>query len=254
MLRKNVRRCSQMVANAHFKISKLPVVAAIGLIALGAPAHSQVICNDEDFFADVRICCDNRDDGDPNECSVRELRQGVGSVSVNDVQMTVNTLPEDLTDDRVFVTAIGEGTDRPGLEFEVRDSALELDACSFISDWYRVSVVAFRRPTVGQPIDIVDVTLAVEYSGVHTGSGPDFDGAYLNGFMIDTPNFPPNVMVDFFTPDAAAGSTIEPPPPGAVTLPATLKFRRDDPVGFEDVRIDIGQTAFMERYAVNPRD
>ena len=116
MLRKNVRRCSQMVANAHFEISKLPVVAAIGLIALGAPAHSQVICNDEDFFADVRICCDNRDDGDPNECSVRELRQGVASVSVNDVQMTVNTLPEDLTDDRVFVTAIGEGTDRPGLE------------------------------------------------------------------------------------------------------------------------------------------
>ena len=65
--------------------------------------------------------------------SVFDIRQGVGRISSDNVTMTVNTLPENPTDDRVFVTPFGQGTGRPGLRFEVRESALELASCDSIS-------------------------------------------------------------------------------------------------------------------------
>ena len=90
-----------------------------------------------------------------------------------------------------------------------------------------------------EPIEIVDASIAVDYESAQSGSGEELTYSYLNGFIMDTPNYPVNVKVDFFSPAEAAGNPY-PLPDGLVPTPATLQFSTRE--GVHDVRIDMSQT------------
>jgi hypothetical protein len=194
--------------------------------------------------------------GDPcPECgpfSVAELRGGRGLIAVGKVAMSVNTAPERPEDDRVMVTGfIEQGSDppRPGLRFEVTEDALALDACNG-RELYSFSSLVFAGSR-NNPIKVVDATLSIDYSGVHSGSGADFVGTFVHGFIMDAPFFSgDDIGVDFFTPAAARDNPLDPPPlsdfflpEGAVVPPVTLVFA--DGECRQDFRVDFVQRSLL---------
>ena len=103
--------------------------------------------------------------------------------------------------------------------------------------------IANRSPE--RPIDVSDVTVTVDYEGVHEGAGETFRGAFLDGFVADAP-FPTGESrgIDFFTPEAARDNPVAPPPVeelfrplGADPLPVTLTFDPSTP-GNRNFRVD----------------
>ena len=212
------------------------IVGSIMVLAAAAPVR-----------ADVEIFC--RDLGHfGTECSAAELTNGGGTVFVDDVAISLNTLPDEPESDRVKVAGFVEArSGRPGLRFEVFEDALAHDVCSGLSLYSFHSFVSARVRAL--PIEVIDVTLSIDYSDVHTGSGANFDGAFLYGFMVDGPYFTPtpdDIGVDFFTPAAArdarnddANSFLNVFPPAEV-VPVTLVFNPLNPGG-QDFRVDISQ-------------
>lgn len=203
---------------------------------------------------EVGITCRDLGHFGVNECSVAELTSGGGRVFVLNVAMTVNTSPAEPENDRVKVTGfIEEGSNRPGLRFEVFEDALAVDVCHDLP-LYSFGSFVFER-SLAEPIEVTDATLNIDYSDVHTGSGGDFDGAFLYGFIMDAPFFTAaeEIGVDYFIPEAARdarnsedNSFLDVFPPAEV-LPVTLVFdpEKFDPMnpGRQDFRVDILQRA-----------
>jgi len=161
--------------------------------------------------------CRDLGDGTGNECSMRELNDNGGTVTVGALKVVLASLPPKAADEHVFVSGVYHDG-KAGLYFDVRDNAMVLDACT-TQDLYDFSAYAFGAGK------IKNVFLDVDYDAVFTGSGASYDGAYLYGFLADRVDAPYHIVINFFAPEEAAGNDFQ-PPLGEV-LPVTMDVSAD---------------------------